>query len=58
MFKKGLADPDLNDPFDLFISSTSIRYTYYSESHKVLGNTYGMMVLQVNIALCLFTDNH
>lgn len=46
MFKKGLADPDMNDPFDLFISSTSIRYTYYSESHKVLGNTYGMMVLQ------------
>ena len=53
MFKKGLADPDLNDPFDLFISSTSIRYTFYSESHKVLGNTFGMMVLQVYISLPL-----
>ncbi|KAJ2556587.1 N-acetyltransferase 10 [Coemansia sp. RSA 1933] len=25
---------------------TDIRYTYYKESHKILGNTYGMCVLQ------------
>lgn len=34
------------DPFDLFISSTHIRYCYYSETHKILGNTFGMLVLQ------------
>ena len=34
------------DPFELFISATNIRYCYYSESHKVLGNTFGMCVLQ------------
>jgi len=35
-----------DDPFDLFLSSTNIRYTYYAETHKILGNTYGMCVLQ------------
>uniref|UniRef100_A0A915DH43 RNA cytidine acetyltransferase n=1 Tax=Ditylenchus dipsaci TaxID=166011 RepID=A0A915DH43_9BILA len=35
-----------DDPFELFISSTEVRYCYYSESHKILGNTFGMLVLQ------------
>ena len=44
--QRGLIDPNKDDPFELFISSTTIRYTYYKESHKVLGNTFGMCVLQ------------
>lgn len=43
--RQGLADPN-KDPFELFTSSTQIRLAYYSESHKILGNTYGMCVLQ------------
>ena len=43
---KGLYDEKVDDPFDLFISSTQIRYAYYDESHKVLGNTFQMLVLQ------------
>ena len=35
-----------DDPFEVFVSSTDIRYCYYSESHKILGNTYGALVLQ------------
>ena len=49
------------DPFELFVSATNIRYCYYKvrcaappsahtgmqESHKILGNTFGMCVLQV-----------
>jgi len=35
-----------SDPFELFISATDIRYCYYSETQKILGNTYGMLVLQ------------
>jgi len=34
------------DPFELFISSTQIRYCYYHDTHKILGNTFGMVVLQ------------
>ncbi|KAH3752617.1 RNA cytidine acetyltransferase-like [Dreissena polymorpha] len=42
----GKLDVKEDDPFELFISATSIRYCYYSETHKILGNTYGMCVLQ------------
>ncbi|KAL0211923.1 hypothetical protein RCL1_005549 [Eukaryota sp. TZLM3-RCL] len=43
---KGLMESVADDPFELFISSTDIRYTYYHESHTILGKTFGMLVLQ------------
>ena len=46
MAQRGLLDPEKEDPFSLFVASTDIRYSYYSETHKILGNTYGMLVLQ------------
>ncbi|KAI9908386.1 hypothetical protein PsorP6_004680 [Peronosclerospora sorghi] len=44
--QRGLYDPSKEDPFELFIASTDIRWCYYKETHKVLGSTYGMCVLQ------------
>lgn len=45
--KRGIRDPnDAQDPFELFIAVTNIRYTYYKESEKILGQTFGMCVLQ------------
>ncbi|KAJ2801861.1 N-acetyltransferase 10, partial [Coemansia furcata] len=44
--KKGIREANQEDPFEMFITLTDIRYTYYKESHKILGNTYGMCVLQ------------
>eukprot|EP00088_Acartia_fossae_P056673 TRINITY_DN6600_c0_g1_i3.p1 TRINITY_DN6600_c0_g1~~TRINITY_DN6600_c0_g1_i3.p1 ORF type:complete len:1013 (-),score=323.42 TRINITY_DN6600_c0_g1_i3:32-3070(-) len=44
--KSGKLDVNEDDPFELFIASTNIRYAYYHETHKILGNTYGMCVLQ------------
>ncbi|MCP9261111.1 N-acetyltransferase 10 [Dirofilaria immitis] len=44
--RNGHLDVKDNDPFELFISSTHIRYCYYAETHKILGNTFGMLVLQ------------
>lgn len=35
-----------DDPFSLFVTSTSVRWTFYKDTHKVLGNTFGMCVLQ------------
>jgi N-acetyltransferase 10 len=46
--QRGLMAPDQDDPFELFVSATDIRYTYYKETHKILGNTFGMCVLQVH----------
>lgn len=43
---RGLYDPERDDPFELFISSTDIRWTYYKETDKILGQTFGMCVLQ------------
>lgn len=44
--KSGQLDLKEDDPFELFVSATNIRYCYYSETHKILGNTYGMCILQ------------
>ena len=42
----GNLNVDEDDPFDLFIAATNIRFCYYKETHKILGNTYGMCILQ------------
>ncbi|XP_054633393.1 RNA cytidine acetyltransferase [Dunckerocampus dactyliophorus] len=44
--KSGTLNLNQDDPFELFIAATNIRYCYYSETHKILGNTFGMCVLQ------------
>ncbi|XP_018616345.1 RNA cytidine acetyltransferase [Scleropages formosus] len=44
--KSGTLNLKEDDPFELFIAATNIRYCYYKETHKILGNTYGMCVLQ------------
>lgn len=58
-----MREPNEQDPFEIFVTVTDIRYTYvnhqpyilyplilfgryYKESHKILGNTYGMCILQ------------
>ena len=43
---RGLLDADAEDPFSLFVAATDIRYCHYADSHRVLGNTFGMCVLQ------------
>eukprot|EP00924_Labyrinthula_sp_SR-Ha-C_P003427 snap_masked-scaffold_15-processed-gene-9.8-mRNA-1 protein AED:0.02 eAED:0.02 QI:0/0/0/1/1/1/2/0/1050 len=44
--QRGLYDSKTDNLFDLFISSTDIRYLYYRDSEKILGQTFGMLVLQ------------
>jgi N-acetyltransferase 10 len=34
------------DNFELFLGSTDINWCYYKDSHRVLGSTVGMLVLQ------------
>lgn len=52
--KSGTLDLKQDDPFELFVAATNIRYCYYNETHKILGNTYGMCVLQVCFLLLFF----
>ncbi|KAK0285735.1 N-acetyltransferase 10 [Friedmanniomyces endolithicus] len=44
--KRGIREADTDDPFELFVSTQNIRYVYYKETEKILGNTYGMCILQ------------
>ncbi|KAK4689014.1 N-acetyltransferase 10, partial [Tremellales sp. Uapishka_1] len=44
--KRGLREANDQDPFELFVAVTDIRYTYYKDSPKILGQTFGMLVLQ------------
>ncbi len=41
--KRGTREANSEDPFELFISLHDIRYVYYKETDKILGNTYGMV---------------
>lgn len=44
--KRGIRQPDEENPFELFIGATDIRYTFYRDTDKILGQTFGMCVLQ------------
>lgn len=44
--KRGVRDQDTQDPFELFVGVTDIRYCYYKDTPKILGRTFGMLVLQ------------
>lgn len=55
--KSGTLEVKNDDPFKLFIAATNIRYCYYSETHKILGSTYGMCILQVSDKLAAGVHN-
>ncbi|KAF6021224.1 NAT10 [Bugula neritina] len=44
--KTGNISTRKEDMMDLFTLSTAIQYCHYKDTHKILGNTYGMCVLQ------------
>lgn len=44
--KKAGLEMDEDNPLDMFIASANVRWCYYHETHKILGQTYGMAVLQ------------
>ena len=44
--KRGIRETNTEDPFELFLSLQNIRYVYYKETDKILGNTFDMCILQ------------
>ncbi|KAI0121133.1 GNAT acetyltransferase 2-domain-containing protein [Xylariales sp. AK1849] len=44
--KRGIREANDADAFELFVSLHNIRYVFYKETEKILGNTYGMCILQ------------
>ena len=43
---KGTLDKEEVNQIELFLSSKEIRYCYYKDTHRVLGQTFGMSILQ------------
>ena len=46
LLKSNDGGADQADNFELFVTSTDIQWCYYKDSHRVLGNTFGVLVLQ------------
>uniref|UniRef100_A0A0R0JXN6 RNA cytidine acetyltransferase n=1 Tax=Glycine max TaxID=3847 RepID=A0A0R0JXN6_SOYBN len=46
LVQRGLYDPEKGDSFELFVASGGLTYCLYKDSERVLGNTFGMCVLQ------------
>ncbi|KAJ9186284.1 hypothetical protein P3X46_001882 [Hevea brasiliensis] len=46
LMQRGLLDPEKVDPFSLFIESGVVSYCLYRDLERILGNTYGMCILQ------------
>ncbi|KAL8995500.1 MAG: hypothetical protein Q9188_006793 [Gyalolechia gomerana] len=44
--KRGIREANTADPFELFLTLNNIRYVYYKDTEKILGNTFGMCILQ------------
>ncbi|GMI68635.1 hypothetical protein like AT1G10490 [Hibiscus trionum] len=46
LMQRGLLDPEKVDPFSLFVETGGLTYCLYKDSERVLGNTFGMCILQ------------
>lgn len=46
LMQRGLLDPEKVDAFSLFVETAGIQYCQYKDSERILGNTFGMLVLQ------------
>ncbi len=44
--QKGQLDKEEINQIELFMAGKDIRYAYYKDTHKILGQTFGMCVLQ------------
>ncbi|KAI4345160.1 hypothetical protein L6164_012312 [Bauhinia variegata] len=44
--QRGLLDPEKVDSFSLFVETGGLTYCLYKDSERILGNTFGMCVLQ------------
>lgn len=47
-------DPEKVDPFSLFLETGGLTYCQYKDSERILGNTFGMCILQVGYMFCIF----
>lgn len=47
MMQRGTWDPEKADSFSLFMETGGLTHCLYKDSERILGNTFGMCILQV-----------
>lgn len=47
MKERGQLDPEKLDAFSLFLDVGNVTHCLYKDSERILGNTFGMCILQV-----------
>lgn len=52
--QSGLHDAEKADSLSLFLETAGLTYCLYKDSERILGNTFGMCVLQVSCKLCVY----
>jgi tRNA(Met) C34 N-acetyltransferase TmcA len=53
--QRGQLDLDKAGQFSLFLETSDITYCLYRDSGRVLGNTFGMCILQVLLQAPVYT---
>jgi tRNA(Met) C34 N-acetyltransferase TmcA len=53
--QRGQLDLDKAGQFSLFLETSDITYCLYRDSERVLGNTFGMCILQVLLQAPVYT---
>ena len=46
LMKQGLYEKESDNPFDVFLTSSNIRYCYYKETQNILGSNNDILILQ------------
>ncbi|KAF6146362.1 hypothetical protein GIB67_020456 [Kingdonia uniflora] len=46
LMQRGLLDPEKVDPFNLFLETAGLTFCLYKDSERILGQTFGMCILQ------------
>jgi len=47
MKERGQLDPEKLDAFSLFLDVVDVTHCLYKDSERILGNTFGICILQV-----------
>lgn len=58
LLQRGELDPERADPLSLFLETTPITHCLYKHSERILGNTFGMCILQVLLEILNCYSNY
>lgn len=46
MMRQGIYEKETENPFEIFLNSSDIRYCYYKDTQRILGSSFDILILQ------------